>query len=153
MSSALFRHQRCQNSECSLLPGELVKSLLLVVAFCVPQPWQQAALWEGRNCRTKASKALLRISAALMSHVGSAHPYFVASLHYLSFLLPLPEQVGLKSGFLSLAIMVLLNDSTAPHHMRVPSSFLLFLISCVLSPVLPPLSYLLIPVSIPLALQ
>lgn len=77
---ALFRHHRCLNSESKLLPGELEKSFLLVVAFCVPQPWQQAASWERRSCRTKASQALLRVSPALLSHVNSVCPYFIASL-------------------------------------------------------------------------
>lgn len=58
--------------------------------------WQ----WEGRSCRTKASKALLRLSSsALMSHMNSVHPYFIASHHCLSFLLPHPEQVGTEVWF------------------------------------------------------
>lgn len=76
-----------------------MKSFLWVVAFCVPQPWQQAASWEGRSCRTKAAKALLRISSALMPHMNSVHPYLIASLHCLSFLLPHPEQMGTEVWF------------------------------------------------------
>lgn len=119
------------------------------MAFGVPQPWQQAAWWERRSYRTKASKALLRITPALLSHMNSVCPCFVASLHCLQFCSLTLSKWGQKSGFLPLAIVLVLRDAAAPHHDCVPSSFLLFLISCVLSPV-PPLSYLVMPVSISL---
>lgn len=76
-----------------------MKSFLVVFAFCVPVPWQQAALWEGSSCRTKAPKALRRISSALVSPMSSVHPCFIASLHCLSCLLPHPEQVGTEVWF------------------------------------------------------
>lgn len=127
-----------------------MKSFLLVVApACVPQPWQQTALWERRSCRTKAFKAVLRIFSTLMSHVSSLHPYFIASLHCLSFLLPHPEQVGPEVWFFcpwpsysSWMMQQLSTTSVFPPRwfcLLFPMFLVLFL-----------LLYLVMPVSIPL---
>lgn len=96
---------------------------------------------EHEGLRTKASKTLLRTFLALLSHVNSVHPYFVSSLHCLPVLFLHAEQVGREVWFSAPVHCTL-------HHVCIPFSFLLFLVSCVLSPVHPPLFYLPVPVSI-----
>lgn len=60
----------------------------------------------------------LSIPASLLASTAS---------HFCSLTLSKWEQ---KSGFLPLPVVLLLNDTAAPHHGCVPSPFVLFLISC-----------------------